>query len=93
MVYIAVLVLPGGWGVPSAKFSTHSAIVFIGPLGLSNLYVSITSHLEKSADHVKLIVDNNIKYSKVKKVIDFNALIKQAQYWENNSAVYNLKLI
>ena len=88
-----MLVLPGGWGVPSAQFLTHSAIVFSGLLGLSNLYVSITSHLEKSADHIKLTVDNNIKYSKVKKVIDFNALIEQAQYSENNSAVYNLKLI
>ena len=76
----------------SSIFS-HSAIVFSGPLGLSNQYVSITSNLEKSADHIKLIVDNNIKNSKVKKVIDFNALIKQAQYWENNLAVYNLKLI
>ena len=65
-----MLVLPGGWGVPLAQFLTHSAIVFSGLLGLNNLYVSITSHLEKSADHIKLIVDNNIKYSKVKKAID-----------------------
>ena len=52
--------------------------------------VFTVSHFNKSTGHHKLVVNNNTKSEE--KVIDFNALIEQAQYWENNSVALQSKL-